>query len=222
MIGEIFSGNPWLLLITQATLCITLGLAAGFLLRHSAARAHQVLLTALLAAILTPGVYTLVRHFQLGILASEPAPVSFQTMEPVGSFDTPVASMPPTEVEYEPAPPEDSEPPVATVPPPAEVAVAPLPWDTICLGCWITLTAILLGRLAVRFLLGLRLLRTARPVPSERLRQALELAGDRLGIAGPIQIRCSERIKSPIIWCWTRQPVLLVHARAATHPDGVD
>ncbi|MEN6578803.1 MAG: M56 family metallopeptidase [Phycisphaerales bacterium] len=222
MIGEVFSGSLWLLLIAQATVCIALGLAASFLLRRSAARAHQALLTAVAMAILTPGAYTLVRHFQLGILASEPAPVSFQTMEPVVSFDTPLASMPPTEVEYEPAPRDDAEPPVAIVPLPAEVAVAPLPWDTICLGCWITLTAILLGRLAMRFLLGLRLLGTARPVPSERLRQALELASDRLGIAGPIQIRCSERIKSPIIWCWTRQPVLLVHARADTHPDGVD
>jgi len=222
MIGEIFSGNLWLLLIAQATLCIALGLAASFLLKRSAARAHQALLTGVVMAILTPGAYLLVRHFHLGMLASEPTSVSRQTLGLVISFDTPVTSMPPTEFEYEPAPPEDSEPPVTTVPLSAEVTAAPLPWDTICLGFWITLTAILLGRLAVRFLLGLRLLRTARPVQSERLGQALELACARLRIARPIQVRCSDKIKSPIIWCWTREPVLLVHARAATHPDGVD
>lgn len=219
MIGEVFSESLWLLLIAQATVCIGLGLAASLLLRYSAARAHQVLLTALLAAALTPGVYVLVRHFQLGMLASEPMIASPQSTEPPILSETQTVGL---LAEYEPAPADDTEWPVAMAPAPNEVAAAPLPWGAICLGGWIALTAILLGRLALRFALGLRLLRVARPLDDERLQQALELARDRLRIAGPIQIRCSERIKSPIIWCWRREPVLLVHPRAATHPDGVD
>ncbi|MEN6424588.1 MAG: M56 family metallopeptidase [Phycisphaerales bacterium] len=210
MIGEIFSGNLWLLLIAQATVCIALGLAASLLLRHSAARAHQALLTAVAMAILTPGAYTLVRHFQLGVLTPEPTPAAQQSAEPMVLSDMEIVVLP---IEYEPVP---------AIAPQEEPATKPLPWGTICLAGWISLTAVLLGRLALRFALGLRLLRVARPLDDERLQQAMELASDRLGIAGPIQIRCSERIKSPIIWCWTRQPVLLVHARAATHPDGVD
>jgi beta-lactamase regulating signal transducer with metallopeptidase domain len=213
MIGEIFSGNLWLLLIAQATLCIALGLAASFLLKRSAAKAHRVLLTALVAAVLTPGAYLLVRHFRLGVLVSEPACISHQATEPLVSPDAPVTSTLLTEVEYEPGPVIVSQ---------EEDARIPLPWGTICLVGWISLTTILLGRFTLRFALGLRLLAVAQPLADERLRQALESAVARLGIARPIQIRCSDRIKSPIIWCWTRQPVLLVHAGAATHPDGVD
>jgi len=213
MIGEIFSGNLWLLLIAQATICIALGLAASFLLKRSTAKAHRVLLTALVAAVLTPGAYLLVRHFRLGVLVSEPACISHQATEPLVSPDAPATSTLLTVVEYEPGPVIVSQ---------EEDTRLPLPWGTICLVGWISLTTILLGRFTLRFALGLRLLAVAQPLADERLRQALESAVARLGIARPIQIRCSDRIKSPIIWCWRRQPVLLVHARAAHPADGVD
>ncbi|MBP7053909.1 MAG: hypothetical protein KBE65_23090 [Phycisphaerae bacterium] len=219
MIREILSENLWQLLIVQATLCIAAGLTASFLLRRSAARAHQILLTGLLAAVFTPGVYVLVRHFQLGMLASEPMIASQQSTEPPMLSDTQTVGL---LAEYEPAPADDTELPVAIVPTQNEVAAAPLPWGPISVAAWISLTAILLGRMTLRFALGLRLLTAARPLDNERLHQALERARDELKVADPIQIRCSKNIKSPIIWCWTREPVLLVHARAATHPDGVD
>lgn len=213
MIGEVLSESLWLLLIAQATVCITLGLAASFLLKRSAAKAHRVLLTALVAAVLTPGVYLLVRHFRLGVLVSEPTSVSHQATEPLISPDVPATSTFLTEVEYEPGPVIVSQ---------EEDPRIPLPWGTICLVGWISLTTILLGRLTLRFALGLRLLAVAQPLDGEQLRQALESAVVRLGIHRPIRIRCSDKIKSPIIWCWTRQPVLLVHARASTRPEGVD
>ncbi len=213
MIPEILVEGLWPLLIVQATLCIAVGLTASFLLRRSAAKAHQVLLIALVAAVFTPGVYVVVRHFQLGVLASESTSVSYEIMEPVALPDAAVPSAPATEVASEPA---------CGVAIREGTAVTPLPWGSICLAGWIALTTILMGRLALRFTLGLRLLTVARPLDNERLQRVLESAATRLGISRPIRIRCTERIKSPIIWCWERQPVLLVHARAATHPDGVD
>ena len=86
---------------------------------------------------------------------------------------------------------------------------APVPRGLICLGCWVTLSAILLGRLALQFLLGLRLLMRAQPLQSEHLCRAMESARARMQVAQSTRIRGSERIKSPILWCWTRRPVLL-------------
>lgn len=183
------------------TFCLTAGLAASFLLRHRAARAHQVLLTALLASLLMPGVYVLARHFHLGVLP--PAPMSHVQQLPDGF----VPNLLTVEATYE-APPLDTPEPV--------------PWGMICLTGWALVSTMLLGRLALQFLLGLRLLVRSRPLASERLRRAVESAQTRMGVTRPVRIRGSARIESPIIWCWLRKPVLLVHAGAADHDDKAD
>ncbi len=54
VINELFTGHLWLLLLVQGTACLAAGLAASYVLRHRPARAHQVLLTALLASVLMP------------------------------------------------------------------------------------------------------------------------------------------------------------------------
>jgi len=220
MSGEVLSGSPWLLLIVQATLCIAVGLAASFLLRRSAARAHQVLLTALVAALLTPGVYVLVRHLRLGVLPSA-ALIPPEVVEPLPSSDVSLADLPFIDAAYEPALPEIPESAVVGSMP-QQIAAAPLPWGMICLGGWIVLSSALLARLALRFALGLRLLRATRPVACERLNQALESARAKTGIVRPVRLRSSEQLKSPIIWCWTRQPVLLIHAGAQNHQGDSD
>jgi len=212
MIGELFSGSLWLRLSTQATLCVAAGLAASYLMHHRAARAHRVLLISLVVAVVTPGTYVLARHFQLGLLPSKPMSVPPQTPEPTLSFGTFVTDLPTAEADFEPLPSGVREP----------VATAPVPWGTICLSGWALLSTMLLGRLVVQFFLGLRLVKKARPSESERLRQAMESARDRMHITRSVRIRCSERIESPVIWCWTRQPVLLVHAQPTDPQDNID
>jgi len=55
----------------QSTLFAILGLAGSFLLRRRPARAHQVLLLAVMAAVLVPVLSGVVRHFNLGIFARQ-------------------------------------------------------------------------------------------------------------------------------------------------------
>ena len=55
MIGEMLSANSMALrLVLQATACLALGLIGSYLLRHGAARAHQVLLLGLVSAVVLP------------------------------------------------------------------------------------------------------------------------------------------------------------------------
>ncbi len=74
MMSEIFAHHPWLWpLAWQSTLCLTAGLGGSFLLRRHAVRAHQVLLLALVAAVLIPALSQVVKWNQWGLLVAERA-----------------------------------------------------------------------------------------------------------------------------------------------------
>jgi len=250
MTGAIISGNLGLLLLVQGTACITVGLVASCLLRHRPARAHQALLTALLASVLTPGAYVLVKHLGLGALTPRPM---LQTQErsmgnllPVGTSTdsaepqtphgqaalqsaTPAQEADQTRPSYVSLITEAAGAPASlstvdpvTMAPAHDAAATRVPWGMVAAVCWIATSTLLLTRLTLRFLLGLQLLKTARPLESEQLHRAVEAARVRLGIPGPVRIRCSERIRSPVIWCWAREPVLLVHEEAGLQEDNAD
>jgi beta-lactamase regulating signal transducer with metallopeptidase domain len=237
MISTIISGNLWLLLLMQGTACIGVGIAASYFLRHRPARAHQALLTALLVALLTPGAHILVRHFGLGALAAGPVTQTpeHETGDSFSMRTSTDSVAPPTPDEQETYPsyvslaPEVGGTPAAlstvtpiSIAPARSAATTRVPWGVVTAVVWIATSALLLLRLILRFLLGLQLLRTAEPLASARLQQAVEAAKSRLGIAGPIRILGSERLRSPVIWCWARRPVLLVHGEAARQEDDVD
>jgi beta-lactamase regulating signal transducer with metallopeptidase domain len=97
-----------------------------------------------------------------------------------------------------------------------------VPWSMIAILGWGVTTAILLLRLMLRFALGLRLLRVGHPLESEYLRRAVDGARSRLGVVPPVGIRCSERVHSPVIWCWGRQPVLLMQKAISDSQEGTD
>ncbi|MBN1360177.1 MAG: hypothetical protein JW993_06275 [Sedimentisphaerales bacterium] len=212
MTREIFSeGVAWLLL-AQCTVCLAAGMAGSYLLRRYAARAHQVLLTGLLASALVPATYLLARHLGLGVLPPQAA--TLYDAQP-GSFvinDVTVESPPAVAVASQAS---VAELPESPAPGPAHTAPAPrIPWVAILLWAWALGTTLLLTRLLLRFSLGLHLLRRAEPVETPALRDALCAARERAGIATPVELRSSERVRSPIIWCWRRVPVLLVHHTA--------
>jgi beta-lactamase regulating signal transducer with metallopeptidase domain len=243
MNGDTTSASVWLLLLVQSTACIATGLLASYLLRDRPARAHQALLTALLASVLMPSLYLLVQRFHLGVLRVAAA------AQPQESPEIPTfAAVPPVEeatAEFED---EAVLPPAAGVPAGRDVAEPERQnartqergnrgrASLLARGyfhlrvflpsylrlCWAAAVAVLLGRLAVRFVLGLHLLYTARPLRDERLDEALATARDRLGVRRHVRIRCSAKLRSPIIWCWARAPVLLVHAGAEERPRQAD
>ena len=224
MIDELFAADWWRPLLVQSTACLGVGLMASVLLRHRPARAHQVLFTALLVALLMPGLYLSARHLGLGVLPT-PAALSGGTPTPEDVLSpaedgraagTPLLTM---EVTDKPTPFRDG--PVAEAPA-RETATTPVSWALIGAVGWLAVTTILLGRLALRFVLGFHLLRGAAPIETTQVGDAIEKARKRLGINTPVQIRHSERVRSPVIWCWIREPVLLLHQAAADSQGEMD
>jgi len=216
MIGELISETPlWLLLLLQSTVCLALGLAGSVLWRRRAARAHQILLLGLLTSLAMPALYASVQHFELGLLTAS-APTSIEPPEPAQreiDLTTPAVA----EMEYAPAAheetiplPSTSAPPVPTSSPTAEAVSTRIPWRIILVAGWIAVSVLLLSRLLLRFSLGLRLLSRARPAEASALLDAAEDAQARVGLNSDLEIRCSDKVRSPVIWCWRKPPVLLV------------
>lgn len=204
-----FSESVVPLLLAQISACLAAGLAGSYLLRRRAARAHQILLTALFAAMFVPGGFLLVQRLELGLLTPTAAalPVTYDADQLVGwALPTePAATLMELGVQGTPYTPAEYF---------AEAPKPEIPWVAIGLTAWAAATTLLLGRLLLRFVLGRRLIRRARPIETPSLCDALRTAKARMGIAGPVDLRCSENVRSPIIWCWRRVPVLLVHERA--------
>ncbi|MCL5279400.1 MAG: hypothetical protein M1376_05800, partial [Planctomycetes bacterium] len=228
MIHELFTGRLWLVLLTQGTVCLAAGLAASYMLRHRPARSHQVLLTALLASVLMPTLYVAAGHYGFGLLTSKSAvPCSTPALGGVlfpaeGGWATStrrLPDLPTTKPAIEPTLSEAE--PIGAIPAPA-AATKEVPWNMLVVLGWGGTTAILLLRLVLCFALGLRLLRVGHPLESEHLRHAVEGVRRRLGVAQPVGIRGSERVHSPVIWCWGRKPVLLMQTAASDGPEGTD
>jgi len=214
--------NLWAVLLFQGTGCLAAGLALSYVLGRRAARAHQMLLVALLAAVLTPGLYLLVKHFELGVLTA-PTPVG-QTATLDEPADLAVVADATSAGPILTAGPDDGpaiEPSTpGTAPAIREATARNIPWTGICLICWAVASTGSLGHLVLRFALGRRLLRRSEAPASEHLGRAVEEARTRLGVAEAVRVRSSEKVRSPIIWCWARRPVLLVQ-KCPTRCEGV-
>ncbi len=207
MSGQIIPGGfLGALLLAQGTACVAAGLAVSYLLRRHPARAHQILLLALAASLLMPASYLLVRHFELGVLAL-PSSAPIEVDLPVIA-ETSVVTSPVEEFDSDSAEIAFADTPLLV--PVTQAEDSPLPWTAIVLALWATASAILLGRVLLQFMLGLRLLRASDPLKTACVQEALEIAKARIGIRKPVAIRSSPKIHSPVIWCWTRVPVLLV------------
>jgi beta-lactamase regulating signal transducer with metallopeptidase domain len=212
MIDELCAGRLWLLLLVQGTACLAAGLAASYVLRHRPAHAHQILLTALWAAVLMPGLYLSAQRLGLGVLAPRAAPPAREIVEAQPPDSALRVEFVPTPDVYEPTTAPSAESVAAG--PGYPVAPRHIPWGAVTIACWLAATLVLLTRLALRFLLGFRLLRAADPVETEQVGHAIEEARSRLGIDAAVRVRHSERVRSPVIWCWVWEPVLLLHPAA--------
>jgi len=160
----------------------------------------------MIAAVLVPAMSILVKHFEMGLFAAEPATVKPDTPSEVAVslYEMPVA-LPRTAI-------PDEVP--AGVGEPAGTKVGSgsvnVPWRTMALCGWMAAAIILMGRLLVAFIGGIGLLRGAQLCGCEQIRRAADSARARLGMVKGLQIRSSEGLHSPVIWCWSRPPVLLV------------
>jgi len=192
--------------VWQSTLFAVVGLVGSFLLRRRPARASQVVFLAMIAAVLVPAMSVLVKHFELGMFEAEPIALQpdFLNEAIVTDYETPVA-VPPTEIANEVRVGAGEATSIKL-----GSEAASIPWRMIVLYGWMMATLILLGRLLVAFVSGVRLLRRAQSQGCEQIQQAADSARTRLGITKDLQVRSSKDISSPVIWCWSPTPVLLV------------
>ena len=203
MIRELFLGDLSLWsVIWQSTLFAVIGLVGSFILRRRPARASRVLFLAMIAAVLVPTMSILVKHFELGVFTTEPAVLQAVAMD-VPAEASVVSASPEIQLEaHEAAPDTESA---------ADSSHGTyIPWRTIILYGWIVAALILLGRLSVDVVNGILLLRRAKSRVSENIERAADSARARLGIAKDLQIRSSVDVRSPVIWCWSPIPVLLL------------
>jgi len=209
MIAELLSENAivWTCL-WQSTACVAAGLIGSFILRHRPARAHQVLLLAMIAALALPAMSIMVKHFDLGLLSAEPAVVlSAKEIALPETTYAAVETIADDIIEYEPPAVEPAESgPAATV----AAEKTDIPWGRMLPWAWIAASLALAARLGVAFVRGKRLLRRATPLSCEEILKAVRMAKAKLGIAEEVSVLGSRDIRSPVIWCWGKRPTLLV------------
>jgi beta-lactamase regulating signal transducer with metallopeptidase domain len=204
MISELFADHPWLWpLVWQSTICLAAGLVGSLVLRRRPARAHQVLLLALAAAVLIPALSHVVKRNQWGLFKAERTVPLYQA-QPVAIQTELVAATPtPTRTAAQP---DTATAPATTVRP----VTAGLDWRHALAVLWLAASSALLLQLTVRWLLGLALMRRSSPAESQQIVEAVDMAKAKLAVEGDVIVRASERACSPVIWCWGHRPVLLV------------
>ncbi|HUV67392.1 MAG TPA: M56 family metallopeptidase, partial [Sedimentisphaerales bacterium] len=218
MISEIFSVESFVrICLWQSMVLVVVGLAASFLLRRRSSRAHQVLLLSIVAAVIVPVVSTLVKHYELGMFVAEPVVMQSQLEDQAITSDFSPLGPIAQDFGYEPGPIEAGAPPVIT-----GSQSAPLPWARVALYGWLAASLILAARLIVTFALGVRLLGRSQPLGCEKIEEGVRSARARLGIGKNVEVRSSRGVRSPVIWCWRRRPVLLVPSGAVHCDNSVD
>jgi hypothetical protein len=83
-------------------------------------------------------------------------------------------------------------------------------WRTLGIYAWLLLTSLSVARLAFSSLLGMGVVRRAQRFNDEAFMAALVAAAERLGISVTPELRVSDRLRGPAIWCWGRRPVIVL------------
>jgi len=220
MINEIFFESDFLFkCVWQSSLCIGLGLLASLIYKGRASRAHRVLLLAMTAAVIVPVISALVKHYELGlfVINNDPIQIEARDLSNVKSYAPPefVAS---EEMEYTPSAAVTTTP-AAAINQPQRIYI---PWRSIVTWGWFILSFILLLRLLVTFILGIRLLGRAESLNCEKIQAAASIARAKLGLSKSVEVYKSSEIRSPVIWCWSNRPRLLVPSDAENSGKAID
>ncbi|MEN6578801.1 MAG: M56 family metallopeptidase [Phycisphaerales bacterium] len=188
----------------QSSVCLAAGLGGSIILRRRAVRAHQILLFATISAVAIPVLARMVKQNEWGLFVAERT-VPTNSPAPLPAVREFVV----TETAISDVAINESGPAAQ----PAEAAASPSGGMTlrqIVLAAWFAISSILLFRLATRFILGLRLSSRSAPVHCTAIDDALRSTAERLGIDGRVVAHCSDDVRSPVIWCWSRRAILLI------------
>jgi len=195
-----------------------IGFGGKFFLKRRPARAHQVLLIVMIAAVIVPTMSVLVKHLNLGVFAAQPAlgKVELENGLTVNGYKSSgSASVENTGYNLELLQ-------KAAAPPIARSVITEFNSRSFAIHAWIASSLILVARLLITFILGIHLLRQAIPLSFKRIEEAARLAKAKLEIGRDVNLYYSNRILSPVIWCWRKNPCLLVPNLMKQSEDKVD
>jgi beta-lactamase regulating signal transducer with metallopeptidase domain len=228
-------------LVWQSTLWFAAGLCASRLSKRSAARGHCLLLAMTVAAILSPALTAAVARLQWGLLPAATPQVTDRisdatSIEPVNeprelaARDRPANVIPqPIEhgsIEHGFAPTErdaparqppmnPDEPTHATSAVTSAATSIRIDLKTVLAAAWFCASLVLALRLLLSLRTASRLAHRAQVETHSRLLGALAGAQAALMIRREFALRTSPAVRSPLIWCWGRRPIVLIAPDAA-------
>ena len=233
-------------LIWQSNLFLVIGLAVSLAIRGRPARAHRVLVLTMTAALCTPLLAQAIRHGGWGLLRQSDATAA--RLEASVAMKRDIAQAGHVRVSQRLPGPESSRAPLGRArplapdrnPQPAAIAerlqiedqqtsavgsgllVMKPSWQQMMLAFWVLLSGFGLIRLFASFVKGFCLVRGSVFAEKPELIAATSIAMARLGLAARPELRTSPWVRCPSVWCWGRQPILLVPARAHEEGNAVD
>jgi beta-lactamase regulating signal transducer with metallopeptidase domain len=223
----------------QSGLFLIVGLVASLALRRRPARAHRVLLLAILGAMVTPLGSHLVRrerwglwrttvnisggsanHLEPGLQPRNPA-VPAEVLASgefrSGSQDRLKPGLQPREWSD-----LDANGLIERTTTLSESSDSPtataIALRSILLGIWGIFSGICLARLIVSMMMGRRVVSRARPIADGSLVNDAAVASTHLGLLVRPDLLASDRAACPAIWCWGRRPVILLPEPAGPSP----
>ncbi len=233
-------------LFWQSSVFLAVGLAASLAIRGRPARAHRVLVLAILAALGTPLLAQAIRHGGWGLLRQpeamtadvDPAISSERAANPPGllrvSQQLPGSGDTHTPFDQDWSLHPDRSPlaattasrPLSSHQPASALASGSLfktpSWRQIMVACWVLLSGLAIVRLVASFVRGLGLVMGSHAPQDSDLSLAISRAVTRLGLAVRPELRTTPWVRCPSVWCWSRQPILLVPARASEAVSTID
>ena len=210
----------------QSTLFLSLGLVASLALRHRPARAHRLVLLAMLAALVTPVLSQVARlggwglltyqvgHTSAGLNDATKSVVDERPLEIVRAALPSPARPFNVDPSAEAAGPREAGPPATATdliqPDGHPRGLSSIAWRMLALGAWLIVMGLAAARLIVSWFLGRMVVNRARRLDDETLAAAAASAASRLGMNFVPELRASPQVRCPAIWCWGRRPAILL------------
>ncbi|MCZ6651997.1 MAG: DUF1573 domain-containing protein [Planctomycetota bacterium] len=189
MYDTVLDGSLVIDALWQPTLCLLIAVLAAALLAKQPARAHHAVLLLLGAAVITPLVSATFRALGWGLIA----PPSQTTLESSASDQIPTLSM--------------------------NYLAGAFTWERVFGVMWILLSSIVIVRLLQSIRSSRQLLRESRPLDDPRIETLANQAARKLGLRCTPIVRVSGSIACPVVWCWSKQPLILLPPEMADEPD---
>lgn len=173
----------------QPTLCLLIAVVAAAWLARQPARAHHAVLLLLGAAVVTPLVSAGFRALGWGLIA----PPSHTAVGSTASDQIPALLM--------------------------NYLAGAFTWERLFGVMWIILSIIVIVRLVQSIRSSRQLLRESRPLDDPRIESLANQAARKLGLRCTPTVRVSGSIACPVVWCWSKEPLILLPQAMADEPD---